>query len=59
MKYIVRRGDTLSAIAQKYDTSVAILVMENSIKDKNKIYAGQTIVIPGVSLWHRFLAALK
>lgn len=44
--YVIQRGDTLSAIAKKYGTTVDKLVKLNSIKDKNKIYAGQTIKIP-------------
>lgn len=44
--YTVKAGDTLSAIAKKYKTTVSELVKVNQIKDKNKIYAGQTIKIP-------------
>lgn len=41
--YTVKKGDTLSEIAQKYDTTVNELVKKNNIKDKNKIYVGQKI----------------
>lgn len=44
--YTIVKGDTLSAIAKKYKTTVSALVEANGIKDKNKIYAGQTIKIP-------------
>lgn len=44
--YTIKTGDTLSAIAKKYKTTVSELVKANNIKDKNKIYAGQTIKIP-------------
>ena len=44
--YTVKAGDTLSAIAKKYKTTVKKLVEVNGIKDKNKIYAGQKIKIP-------------
>lgn len=44
--YTIKAGDTLSKIAKKYKTTVSALVEANGIKDKNKIYAGQTIKIP-------------
>lgn len=43
--YIVKSGDTLSGIAQKYSTSVKILAKLNNITDVNKIYVGQKIRI--------------
>lgn len=43
--YIVQAGDTLSAIALKYRTTVASLVQKNNIKDPNLIYPGQKIII--------------
>ena len=44
--YTIVNGDTLSAIAKRYKTTVSELVKVNQIKDKNKIYAGQIIKIP-------------
>lgn len=41
--YTVKRGDTLSEIAEKYNTTVKKLVEKNNIKDANKIYVGQKI----------------
>lgn len=41
--YTVKRGDTLSHIAQRYQTSVNKLVRLNNIKDANKIYAGHKL----------------
>ena len=42
--YIVKKGDTLSAIAKMYKTTVAKLKYLNpAIKDVNKIYVGQKI----------------
>ena len=41
--YTVQKGDTLSAIAKKYGTTVAKLVALNGIKDKNKICVGQKL----------------
>lgn len=43
--YTVRKGGTLSGIAQKYNTTVAKLVKDNRIKNKNKIYPGQKLKI--------------
>lgn len=43
--YTVQRGDTLTAIAQRYKTTVAKLVKDNNIKNANLIYAGQKIKI--------------
>lgn len=43
--YTVQKGDTLTAIAKKFDTTVDALVKKNGIKDKNLIYAGQVIKI--------------
>src|SRR5690625_916337 len=43
--YTVKRGDTLSAIAKKYGTTVAKLQADNGIKNANYIYVGQTLKI--------------
>lgn len=43
--YTVKSGDTLSAIASKYKTTVAKLVKDNNIENANLIYVGQKIVI--------------
>ena len=47
--YTVKRGDTLSEIAQKYGTTVNELVKLNNIPNKNLIYVGQTIRISGTA----------
>lgn len=45
--YIVRRGDTLSAIALRYDlTARDILRVNPQITDPNRLYVGQQICIP-------------
>ncbi|MGL5316263.1 MAG: GH25 family lysozyme [Peptostreptococcaceae bacterium] len=44
--YIVQEGDTLSGIAQKYNTTVNELVEINNIQNPNLIYPGQKIIIP-------------
>ena len=42
--YTVKKGDTLGAIAQKYNTTVAMLMSLNpQIKNANLIYVGDTI----------------
>lgn len=43
--YTVEKGDTLSEIAKKYNTTVLKLAKDNNIKNVNKIYANQQIVI--------------
>lgn len=43
--YTVKSGDTLTAIAQKYGTTVSALVKKNNIANPNLIYAGQKIKI--------------
>lgn len=43
--YTVQKGDTLSNIAIKYNTSVDSIVKLNSISYKNKIYVGQILKI--------------
>ena len=44
--YIVKSGDTLSSIANKFGTTYQILAKHNGISDPNVIYAGQKIKIP-------------
>lgn len=43
--YVVKNGDTLSEIAQKYGTTYQKLALENDIEDANLIYPGQVIKI--------------
>lgn len=45
--YQVRRGDTLSSIAARYNTSVASLAQQNGIANPNLIRAGQQLRMPG------------
>ena len=45
--YVVQLGDTLSAIAWKFGTTVSALMAANNITNPNWIYAGQVLVIPG------------
>lgn len=43
--YTVKSGDTLSAIARRYGTTVAAIVAENNISNPNLIYVGQVLRI--------------
>ena len=43
--YTVKKGDTLSAIAQKYGTTVKAIAAENKISDVNVIRVGQKLKI--------------
>ncbi|MEC0539052.1 LysM peptidoglycan-binding domain-containing protein, partial [Bacillus glycinifermentans] len=45
--YTVKKGDALSVIAKKYNTTVKALQSLNNIKDPNKIYVGQKLKISG------------
>ena len=46
-KYKVKKGDTLSQIAEKFKTSLKELLRSNKdIKDPNMISIGQSIIIP-------------
>ena len=43
--YIVAKGDTLSSIAKRYNTTVDALVKANGIPNKNLISVGQELII--------------
>jgi len=45
--YIVAEGDTLTAIAVKFGTSVEALVEANGIADPSVLFPGMPLVIPG------------
>ncbi len=44
--YVVRSGDTLGGIAQKYGTSAQILIQVNGLRSNYLIYPGQQLKIP-------------
>lgn len=46
--YRIKSGDTLSALAKRYGTSISALANANGIGNPNAIFAGQTINVPPV-----------
>ncbi|MEV6165806.1 peptidoglycan-binding protein [Streptomyces sp. NPDC052052] len=47
--YTVKKGDTLSAIATAYETTVAALVKLNGLKNPDKLSVGQKLKVPGAA----------
>ena len=46
VSYTVKSGDSLSAIASRYGTTVAAIAARNGISNPNLIYVGQKLTIP-------------
>lgn len=46
-KITIKSGDTLSQLAIDYDATVEDLVSSNNIKDANKIWAGDKLIVSG------------
>jgi membrane-bound lytic murein transglycosylase D len=46
-RYRVRRGDTVSGIADRFGTSVAAVASTNNLNNRHLIRPGQELVIPG------------
>lgn len=46
IEYVVRRGDTLQKIAEKYGTTVKELTYYNCILNPNRLFVGEVILIP-------------
>lgn len=44
--YIIKRGDCLSVLAQKYHTTVQVLCELNGITNPDLIYEGHKLLIP-------------
>ena len=44
--YIIKRGDCLSVLAQRYGTTVATLCEINNISNPDRIYEGHKLLIP-------------
>jgi len=47
--YTVRAGDTVSAIAARFDTTIPAIVQANSLNGRAVIYAGQVLTIPAAA----------
>lgn len=43
--YVVKSGDTLQGIANRYGISLSLLQQQNQFKDPNKLTVGQTVII--------------
>lgn len=48
--YVVQKGDTLFRIARRYGVNMWVLAKHNNIQNVNRIYAGQTLLIPDVTI---------
>ena len=48
INYVVKKGDTLSGIASKYNTTYQELASYNNISNPNKIYPGEIIKVPNL-----------
>jgi len=46
--YVIQRGDTLTAIAKKEGVTVAAILAANNLTVSSIIYAGRTLIIPGL-----------
>ena len=44
--YTVRRGDNLSAIARKHDTSLTVLLKLNKMQMNDRLFVGRKIIVP-------------
>jgi murein DD-endopeptidase MepM/ murein hydrolase activator NlpD len=44
--YVVRRGDTLSTLADRYGTTIEALALANDIRDPSRIRVGQKLRVP-------------
>ncbi|NWF70552.1 MAG: LysM peptidoglycan-binding domain-containing protein [Chloroflexi bacterium] len=48
--YVVARGDTLSSIARRFGVDMTVLAQINGITNPNRIFVGQTLIIPDVTI---------
>ena len=44
--HVVRSGETLGLIAARYGVKVADIILANNLKDANRIFSGQRLLIP-------------
>jgi len=47
--YTIKTGDTITSIAKKFNVTVHAILSANHLTSASIIYAGRTIVIPGIS----------
>ena len=45
-RYVVREGDSLSTIAERFEVSEAAILRANDLTDPNRILVGQELMIP-------------
>jgi LysM repeat protein len=45
-RYVVREGDTLSTIAERFDVTEAAIMDANNLSDPDHILVGQELIIP-------------
>ncbi len=55
----VRRGETVGAIASKYGVAVSDITRANGLKNANRVYVGQSLLIPGRSGSSTHVAAIS
>ena len=48
--YVIQRGDTITTIAKKFGVTVPAVLAANNLTSSSIIYAGRTLVIPGLQL---------
>ncbi len=46
-QYVLQGGDNLTRISARYGTTVEAIIVANGISTPNRIYSGQSLVIPG------------
>ncbi len=46
IRYIVRKGDTLTLLAARYGTTVEAIMTANNLVDPDLIIVGQVLLIP-------------
>ena len=57
--YTVRRGDTVSLIAARYGITEQSLLGNNGIQDRDRIYPGQQLILPGFEPEHDQFVAIE
>ncbi|HMO60357.1 MAG TPA: LysM domain-containing protein [Roseiflexaceae bacterium] len=48
--YVVQPGDTLSALAVEFGTTVGELIAANGLTDPDALQVGQTLIIPSLTI---------